>query len=315
MQHLAAGLILGAVLWELGPEMNRDTHGEKQAVSLGFILGFGILMFMSRFNLKINCHYTFLGSKIIGEEIDYSTCSSHISKEDEDLDGTTEKSLHGNSSAFSSEQGSNGSRGGSNVESGWHPSPTKSPLSVKNVDANEDDSHRHGAVLPSSPHLSLQDHDKVDKDIYDGGKLPIGLISAVWVNGAIDGLLIGIAFVSSGTAGLITAIALGIEQGLLGITTTKSLSRSFTTFSTFAISVLLVIPIPIFGLIAGIYLNTLPPELFACINAFGLSGLLYLVTEELLIEAHEDPETDKWYVSYHTFLGFAIVVVLHEFLH
>jgi len=55
MQHLAAGLILGAVLWELGPEMGRETHNEKQALCGGFILGFVGLMFMARFDLKITC--------------------------------------------------------------------------------------------------------------------------------------------------------------------------------------------------------------------------------------------------------------------
>jgi len=149
----------------------------------------------------------------------------------------------------------------------------------------------------------------------DSGKIPYGLITAVWVNGAIDGLLIGIAFVSSGAAGIITSIALGIEQGLLGITTTKSLAKKFSNLKTFIIAVLLVVPIPIFGMIAGKFLNGLSGAVFAAINAFGLSGLLYLVTEELLIEAHEEEGTDKWYVSIHTFLGFLIVIVLHEFLH
>jgi len=68
-------------------------------------------------------------------------------------------------------------------------------------------------------------------------------------------------------------------------------------------------------MIAGKFLNGLSGAFFAAINAFGLSGLLYLVTEELLIEAHEDDKTDRWYVSINTFVGFLIVMTLHEFLH
>jgi len=167
----------------------------------------------------------------------------------------------------------------------------------------------------STTPASQENLSELEKEKEDSGKIPYGLITAVWVNGAIDGLLIGIAFVTSGTAGLITSIALGIEQGLLGITTTKSLAKKFSPLKTFIISVLLVVPIPIFGMIAGKFLNGLSGAFFAAINAFGLSGLLYLVTEELLIEAHEDDETDKWYVSIHTFVGFLIVMTLHEFLH
>jgi len=139
---------------------------------------------------------------------------------------------------------------------------------------------------------------------------PIGLITAVWVNGAIDGLLIGIAYINSGTAGFITSVALSLEQCLLGMTTANSLSRTRSQRLSVAVSLPLALPIPIFGLIAGTFLAGVDGSLFAGINAFGVAGLLYLVTEELLIEAHEDEETDRWFVSGLLFVGFIFVILL-----
>ena len=46
--------------------------------------------------------------------------------------------------------------------------------------------------------------------------------------------------------------------------------------------------------------------------AFGLIALLYLVTEELLVEAHETP--DRPWVTAMFFAGFLLLLTLEEFL-
>lgn len=45
------------------------------------------------------------------------------------------------------------------------------------------------------------------------------------------------------------------------------------------------------GLLIGIAFTAGQKEGMAVILAFGLAALLFLVTEELLVEAHEEPET------------------------
>jgi len=144
--------------------------------------------------------------------------------------------------------------------------------------------------------------------------IPTGLVFAVLLDGSIDGLLIGVAYVASGAAGLITAIALGIEMGLLGISTVTTLRK--TTISTPMLLFLnLTLPLAIMGagMIGATLLSGLSGSWYIALIAFGCAGLLYLVTEELMIEAHEDEETDRWYVSGLFFLVFLFVVVLSEY--
>jgi len=334
MQHLAAGLILGAVLWELGPEMNRETHNEKQAVVLGFIGGFLCLMFIGRFEWKLSCSSSiFTDPQMMYEPkgadgLDSITSSLSKDKDEEyeDLERTTKSNIS-EDSYYSATRTPPKQLKAEHSEDSFSDSMQTTPLFTAFEHGNNTTylssgdspfmSPNNACLSPSRENLceSFEKTHLLEKEEKeDPGKIPIGLIVAVWINGAIDGALIGVAFCGSGTAGLITSIALGIEQGLLGTTTTKSLTKKFSSLKTFIISVLLVMPIPICGLIAGKFLNGLSGAAFALINAFGLSGLLYLVTEELLIEAHEDDETDKWYVSIHTFIGFLIVIVLHEFL-
>jgi len=134
------------------------------------------------------------------------------------------------------------------------------------------------------------------------------------LDGSIDGLLIGISYVASGAAGLITAIALALEMGLLGISTVTTLRKThLAAWKT--IFLVLTLPLAILGagLLGSTVLSGLSGSWFIAVISFGCAGLLYLVTEELMIEAHEDEETDRWYVSGLFFLGFLFVVVLSEY--
>jgi len=54
----------------------------------------------------------------------------------------------------------------------------------------------------------------------------------------------------------------------------------------------------------------LPNPLLTGFFAFGLIALLYLVTEELLVEAHETP--DRPWVTAMFFVGFLALLLLEE---
>jgi len=45
-----------------------------------------------------------------------------------------------------------------------------------------------------------------------------------------------------------------------------------------------------------------------------MAGLLYLVSEELLVEAHEDHNTDLWFVTIQFFAGVMFVILMDNFL-
>jgi len=144
--------------------------------------------------------------------------------------------------------------------------------------------------------------------------IPMGLVAAVVVDGSIDGLLIGISYVASTSAGLITAIALLIEMGLLGISTSATLKKGqLAKWKTFFLVFTLPLPIMIAGVIGATILSSLSGAWYIAVVSFGIAGLLYLVTEELIVEAHDDEETDRWYVSGLCFVGFLFVVLLSEY--
>lgn len=67
--------------------------------------------------------------------------------------------------------------------------------------------------------------------------------------------------------------------------------------------------LPIGALLAA-PIATLSPPVVKGFFAFGLIALLYLVTEELLIEAHEVP--DRPWVTALFFVGFLLLFLLEE---
>ena len=72
---------------------------------------------------------------------------------------------------------------------------------------------------------------------------------------------------------------------------------------------LLLLPI---GALAAVPVAALSPVMIAGFLSFGLMALLYLVTEELLVEAHEKPDTPL--ISSMFFVGFLALLTLEEMM-
>ena len=66
------------------------------------------------------------------------------------------------------------------------------------------------------------------------------------------------------------------------------------------------------GALAAIPVATLSPVMIAGFLSFGLMALLYLVTEELLVEAHEKPDSPL--ISAMFFIGFLALLTLEEIM-
>lgn len=56
------------------------------------------------------------------------------------------------------------------------------------------------------------------------------------------------------------------------------------------------------------------PVLFAGLLSFGTSALLFMVAEELLLEAHEDGCEHVWWVDLQLYIGFYASVMLGKFM-
>ncbi|QNE42170.1 transporter (plasmid) [Hymenobacter sp. NBH84] len=141
------------------------------------------------------------------------------------------------------------------------------------------------------------------------GALPMGLLTGVGIDILIDGLLLGIGFAAGAEEGMLLAIALTIEVLSLGLATAVELrqdgqGKARTVGIVAALSALLVVG-------AGVGITVLKgasDNVMELVLSFGLAALLFLVTEELLTEAHEEPES-PWLTSAF-FLGFLLFLLL-----
>ena len=144
-------------------------------------------------------------------------------------------------------------------------------------------------------------------------EVPTGLIVVTAVDLVIDGLVLGIAFATGETAGILLAIALTLEVLFLSISVSTSITKAGASLAA-----RLLIPPGLalllsLGAIAGrVFFGSLSPFPFAVLLGVGIVALLYLVTEELLVEAHEVPET-PWSVAAF-FLGFLAFLIIEMFL-
>lgn len=139
-------------------------------------------------------------------------------------------------------------------------------------------------------------------------KVPVSLLIAIAVDIFIDGLLLGIGFAAGDTEGILLAIALSLELLSLGMATATELGENKINKQK---SIrLIVIPAIIFfisAVLGATLLHNLSHQFLEVVLSFGLSALLFLVTEELLTEAHEEKET-VWHTSAF-FGGFLLFLV------
>lgn len=121
--------------------------------------------------------------------------------------------------------------------------------------------------------------------------LPISLLLVSGVDIALDGLLIGISFAAGERQGLLITLALTLEVLFLGVATAAAMSgpgtRRRVIGTTLAFAALLLS-----GSAIGVhFLADVGGVILDAVLSFAVAALLYLVTEELLVEAHEVNET------------------------
>ena len=140
---------------------------------------------------------------------------------------------------------------------------------------------------------------------------PVGFVAAVGIDIFIDGLVLGIAFAAGAKAGLLLTLALTLEVLFLGLSIVGDL-RDFLgkrIRSMLAVAGLALL-LPIGGML-GAPIATLGAFWLTAFLAFGLIALLYLVTEELLVEAHEGGK-DTPLTTAMFFAGFLLLLLLEE---
>jgi len=141
------------------------------------------------------------------------------------------------------------------------------------------------------------------------GRFPAAFLLAIGVDIFIDGLLLGIGFAAGAKEGILLAMALGVEVLSLGLATATSLTDEGVSRPRI-IRLLLSLSALFFASTVGgaTLLHNLPEMGLDFVLSFGLAALLFLVTEELLVEAHEGPE--KPWLTAMFFAGFLLFLIL-----
>jgi zinc transporter, ZIP family len=146
----------------------------------------------------------------------------------------------------------------------------------------------------------------------DGPALPIGLAVATGVDFAVDGLVLGAGFAAGATTGVLLSIALAVEYLFVGLSLSAAMSgaasRTLTATAPTALSMLTVAGTAI----GAVLLAGVSAPVLAGVLAFGAVAFMYLATEELLVEAHEQGETALGSVGF--FVGFLIYLLLDELI-
>lgn len=117
--------------------------------------------------------------------------------------------------------------------------------------------------------------------------LSVGLLLATFIDVATDGFIIGAGFAAGGSTGMILALGLSVELLFLGLALTSAATAGWRII---AISGALGATVLVSSLLGNFLLSGASHAIIGGALAFSAAALLYLVTEELLVEAHEVEE-------------------------
>lgn len=139
--------------------------------------------------------------------------------------------------------------------------------------------------------------------------LPTALITALGIDIALDGLLIGVGFAAGEKQGMLLTIALTLEVLFLGVSATVALRSAGASLIRSNLTMVGLAGLLLTGAgLGAVFLSNMSSAMLDVVLSFGIAALLYLVVEELMVEAHEAPET-PW-LSATFFVGFLLLLIL-----
>lgn len=140
----------------------------------------------------------------------------------------------------------------------------------------------------------------------------VGLAAATGIDILIDGLVLGISFAAGARQGVLLTLALTVEVLFLGLTLAGQFAATASArWKAVALTGAIGLGLPL-GALCGSLAAGLPPTIVTGFYAFSLIALLYLVTEELLVEAHETADTPA--ITAMFFAGFLVVLLIEDLM-
>lgn len=138
-----------------------------------------------------------------------------------------------------------------------------------------------------------------------------GMLIAIGLDIFIDGLVLGISFASGVKTGIMLTLALTLEILFLGLSVVEELRALLGSAFKVLLAVTGIALLLPAGAMAGAPVADLGEFWLTYFLSFGLVALLYLVTEELLVEAHKgDRDTPLGTAMF--FAGFMILMLIEE---
>ena len=140
-------------------------------------------------------------------------------------------------------------------------------------------------------------------------RIPFSLIAAVAIDFLLDGLLLGVGFAAGARIGILLALAEAAEQLSVGLALAGEL-RSARVFPTRILLIVTGLGSLVFvtAVAGATVLSRLQGGAMEIVLSFGAAALLYLVTADLLREAHEERESASATAMF--FVGFLIFLVI-----
>jgi ZIP family zinc transporter len=150
---------------------------------------------------------------------------------------------------------------------------------------------------------------RFEGDEPEAGAVPLSFLVVLGVDLLIDGLLVGAgAVVSTGTA-IVVTIALTLEVLFLGVATSLQLTAAGVARTRAAVITSSLTVLIGFGAVLGaLVLPRAGSATLTVVLALAAAALLWLVVEELLVEAHETPHRPWMAVMF--FVGFLTIYCL-----
>ena len=146
-----------------------------------------------------------------------------------------------------------------------------------------------------------------EEEVASGSNM--SLLVALGVDVFLDGLLIAISFKAGAQAGKLLALALSVELLSTALALASTLGRQGVSFVRNVATNAAVFSLLVVGAAVGAGFSPyLEGAVLDLILSFGLAALLFLVTEELLVEAHKEPETPFSTALF--FIGFVVFLLL-----
>ena len=139
-------------------------------------------------------------------------------------------------------------------------------------------------------------------------RLNYGFIITVFLDAALDGLTIGAGFAAGQKVGFALALGLSLEMLFLGM---SLISDTMKGRRLIVLSAGLSAALLLCAVLGFYFLSKVSTSTIAIVLAFSAAALLYLVTEELLVEAHVHKEQPySMLILFTGFVGFWAISLL-----